>query len=94
MRHSQTHKTDIRPDAIHGITLKQYAAISYYLAGDIDENALLTAVGIDKRSWNEVDRGWRRRMEEDDSFVLITHYSQYYNEADKYLKLDDLLTEK
>lgn len=75
-------------EPIHSISLELYAAISYYLATDTDSEILFSKMRINKTQWNEVDRGWRRRMDSDESFILITRYSQYYNEADKYLKLD------
>ncbi|GEM_PF-5679155 len=81
---------DKLPEVVQGISLERYAAMSYYLAGDIDPEMLFSEVGIDRRLWNEIDREWRRSMENDASFILITRYSQYYNEADKYLKLDIL----
>jgi len=90
VKQSQVKKNDILLEPILGISLKKYASISYYLAGEVDEEAFLSEVGLTKRDWNAVDRAWRKRMEDDDSFILITHYSQYYNDAEKYLSIDDI----
>jgi len=83
-------KDDSILEPIHDISLEVYASISYYLAADVAPGILFSKIGIDKAQWNEVDRGWRRRMDADDSFVLITRYSQYYNEAEKYLGIREL----
>lgn len=76
-------------EPIHGISLAQYASLSYYLAGETRQEVIFSKVGIDKTIWNEIDRAWRKRMEEDDSFILITRYSQFYNEAEKYINIKD-----
>lgn len=74
---------------IHGISLEGYASMTYYLASGMEPDVLFAKMKIDANQWNEVDIKWRERMNKDDSFLLITRYSQYYNEAEKYIKFDE-----
>lgn len=64
---------------IHGISLKDYAAIAANL-GSIDNDKLYKAFGIDQAIFDELNTLWPKRMQEDTSFTLVTLYGQYFME--------------
>ncbi len=80
-------------EPIHGLTLEDYAAISYNLASGADFNAILSLLGIDAAIWQEANTLWAKRMQEDSSFTVATLFSQYYNSADKHPKLSAVAVE-
>jgi len=66
-------------EPIHGISLKDYAAIAANL-GAIDNERLYKAFGIDQVIFDELNTLWPKRMQEDASFTLVTLYGQYFME--------------
>lgn len=66
----------------YSVSLKDYATITYYQAEGINTDDVFRKMNINEKIWIEVDKEWRKRLEEDESFELIARYSQYYNEAE------------
>lgn len=80
-------------DPIHGISLEDYAAISYFLASGSDLNTILSKLGIDMVIYQEVSTIWAKRMQEDTTFQVATLFSQYYGTSDKHPKLSGAAVE-
>lgn len=78
---------------IHGVSLQDYGAMSYYIATGADFNAILSQLGIDTAIWQEASILWGKRMAEDTTFTVTTLFSQYYGSADKHPKLSTLAVE-
>lgn len=78
---------------IHGVTIEDYGAISYYIATGADYNAILAQLGIDVVVWSEANLLWAKRMQEDTSFTVVNLFGQYYNNADKHPKLSQIASE-
>ncbi len=66
-------------EPVHGISLKDYAAIAANL-GAFDNEKLYKAFGIDQAIFDELNTLWPKRMQEDTSFTLATLYGQYFME--------------
>lgn len=79
--------------AIHGVSLEDYGAMSYYIATGADFNAILSQLGIDVAVWQEASVLWGKRMAEDTTFTVTTLFSQYYGSADKHPKLSAVAVE-
>ncbi len=75
---------------IHGISIRDYAAIIYHRSAGADMDRLLRAAGISPVIWHEVDMLWTKRMEEDAGLTVITSYSRYYNEAEQDVRFSDI----
>ena len=69
---------------IHGVTIEDYAAISYFVASGGDFNALVSKLGVDPTIWPEINTLWGKRMQEDTSFTVTTLFSQFYSTADQH----------
>lgn len=78
---------------IHGVTLQDYAAISYKMATGADFNAILKQLGVETSAWEEANTLWGKRMQEDTSMAVVTLFGQYYNTADQHPKLSGLVVE-
>ncbi len=79
--------------AVHGVSLQDYGAISYYIATGADLNAILSQLGIDTAIWQEASVIWGKRMAEDTTFTVTTLFSQYYGSADQHPKLNVVAVE-
>lgn len=80
-------------EPIHGVSLQDYAAISYYVASGSDFNAMIEQLGIDYAIYQEANTLWAKRMQEDESFTVTNLFSQYYNSADQHPKLKAVAVE-
>jgi len=78
---------------IHGISLRDYAAITMKLSSGIEPNAILNALGIDEVIWSEINTLWPKRMQEDESFTVSTLFGQYFMEGATHPKLENLVAE-
>ncbi|MFZ2266892.1 MAG: DUF6620 family protein [Azonexus sp.] len=72
---------------IHGLSLKDYAAITLKISQGVDVGAICTAMGIEPAIWEEVNVLWCKRMQEDDSFTVQTLFGQYFSEGASHPKL-------
>jgi hypothetical protein len=77
---------------IHGITLKDYGAISAKMASGVDEATICNVLGIEPAVFQEVNAIWCQRMQEDTSFTVTTLFGQYFGEAESHPKLGQLST--
>ena len=80
-------------EPIHGVTLEDFGAMSYYVATGADTNAIMQQLGIDNAIWGEAQTLWTKRMTEDTTFTVATLFGQYYNSADKHPKLSAVAIE-
>ncbi|EDM38058.1 hypothetical protein PBAL39_00547 [Pedobacter sp. BAL39] len=78
---------------IHGISLKDYAAIAMKLSTGVTEEEIFRALGIDSVIWDEVNTLWGKRMQEDVSYQLVTLYGQYFMEGATHPKLESMQAE-
>ena len=79
--------------SIHGVSLQDYSAMTYFIATGADFNAILAQLGIDSAVWQEANVLWSKRMTEDTTFTVTTLFSQYYNTADQHPKLSSVAIE-
>ncbi|MBC9934293.1 DUF6620 family protein [Chitinophaga qingshengii] len=77
-------------DPIHGVSLYDYATISAKMASGISQEDLLKALGIENAVYEEAAALWVTRMQEDQTFEVITVFGQYFGEADNHPKLSGL----
>ncbi len=75
---------------IHGISLKDYAAMAVKISSGVDYKAVCSAMGIDTVVWDELNTLWPQRMQEDSSFTVTTLYGQYFMEGGQHPKLNHL----
>lgn len=78
---------------IHGISLRDYAAITMKLSSGVEPDAILNALGIDNVIWEELNTLWPKRMQEDESFTVSTLFGQYFMEGVIHPKLENLVAE-
>lgn len=78
---------------IHGVTLQDYAAISYYMASGSDYNAIMNQLGIDDAVYQEASTLWTKRMQQDTTATVTVLFSQYYGSADQHPKLQAVAVE-
>jgi hypothetical protein len=74
-------------EPIHGVSLQDYAAISYMIGNGADFNAILSQLGIDEAIWAEANTLWTKRMTEDTTSVVAIRFGEYYGKADQHPKL-------
>jgi hypothetical protein len=77
---------------IHGISFYDYSAMCSKLANGAKEEVVLKAFGIDKVIFEELNTMWPKRMQEDNTYTLVALMGQYYADADKHPKLQNLGT--
>jgi hypothetical protein len=75
---------------IHGISFYDYSAMCSKLANGAKEEIVLKAFGIDKVIFEELNTMWPKRMQEDNTYTLVALMGQYYADADKHPKLQNL----
>lgn len=77
---------------VHGITLRDYAAICAKLGSGAPENDIYKAFGIDVTIWGEVNSIWPARMAEDTTFSVSVLFGQYFGDAENHPKLQGIKT--
>jgi hypothetical protein len=77
-------------EPIHGISLKDYAAMAKKMVAGVDEARIFKAMGIDRAIWDELNTLWPQRMAEDPSFQVSILYSQYFADESPHPKLDNI----
>ncbi|MDR2157332.1 MAG: hypothetical protein LBO81_06090 [Clostridiales Family XIII bacterium] len=75
-------------EPIHGISLRDYAAMAKRIAQGVDEEPIFRAMGIDRAIWDEINTLWPQRMAEDETFEVTILYSQYFADETPHPKLD------
>ncbi|MFD2909149.1 DUF6620 family protein [Flavobacterium ardleyense] len=77
-------------EPIHGLSLRDYAAMVIKMSSGVDENEINKAMGIEPAIWQEVNTLWVTRMQEDPSFTIAVLYGQYFMEGATHPKLAHL----
>lgn len=80
-------------EPVHGISLRDYAAIILKISHGIPEAEVFKAIGIDATIWDELNTVWPNRMAQDTSFTIATLYGQYFAENVSHPKLEALQAE-
>lgn len=80
-------------EPVHGISLKDYAAIAIKISQGFSQADIFKAMGIDSAIWDELNTIWPQRMGEDTSFTVVTLYGQYFAESATNPKLAALKVE-
>jgi hypothetical protein len=75
---------------IHGISFYDYSAMCSKMANGAKEEVIFKAFGIDKVIFEELNTMWPKRMQEDNTYTLVALMGQYYADADKHPKLQNL----
>ncbi|MDR2108741.1 MAG: hypothetical protein LBP28_04705 [Coriobacteriales bacterium] len=75
-------------EPIHGISLRDYAAMAKKFAEGVDEEPIFRVMGIDRAIWDELNTLWPQRMAEDESFEVAIKYSQYFSDETPHPRLD------
>lgn len=90
-----SNKIETNPllEPIHGISLKDYAAIALKMTSGVSESEIFKALGIDGVVWDEVNTLWPKRMQEDNSFTVTSLYGQYFMEGAVHPQLEHLQPE-
>lgn len=65
---------------VHGLSLRDYAAMVIKLTQGTSEQDIFKAMGIDQAIWDELNTIWPQRMGEDTTFTVTTLYGQYFAE--------------
>ena len=79
-------------EPIHGISLRDYAAIAIKMSSGVSSDEVLQAMGLEPAVWDELNVLWPKRMQEDSSFTVTTLYGQYFMEGATHPKLAFLQT--
>jgi hypothetical protein len=77
---------------IHGISFYDYSAMCSKIANGAKEEVIFKAFGIDNVIFEELNTLWPKRMQEDNTYTLVALMGQYYADADKHPKLQNLGT--
>jgi hypothetical protein len=80
-------------EPIHGISLKDYAAMAVKMSQGVDYLVVCKAMGIELAIWEELNTLWPKRMQEDGSFTVTTLYGQYFMEGSDHPKLNAIQPE-
>jgi hypothetical protein len=75
---------------IHGLSFYDYSVMCSKLANGANEETILKIFGIDKVIFEELNTLWPKRMQEDTTFTLAALMGQYYADADKHPKLQNI----
>ena len=79
-------------EPIHGISLKDYAAMAVKMSSGVDYLDVCKAMGIEPAIWEEINTIWPQRMAEDETWTVTTLYGQYFMEGADHPKLNSLQT--
>jgi hypothetical protein len=80
-------------EPVHGVSLRDYAAMAKKIASGVDAGAVCKAMGIDSAVWDEINTVWIQRMAEDPSFEVTVLYGKYFAEETANPKLEHLKAE-
>ncbi len=75
---------------VHGISLQDYAAASSQMANGVDTDHICKALGIELPLWEEASAIWVSRMQEDQTFEVVTLFGQYFGDANSHPKLGNM----
>lgn len=88
--HTQEDENNPLLQPIHGVSLRDYSAMSSKIASGVELTPLLNALGIEEPVWAEANALWVARMQEDSSFAVINLMGKYFGEADQHPKLGNI----
>lgn len=77
-------------EPVHGISLRDYAAMAIKMTQGIDYKDVCKAMGIETTVWDELNTIWPQRMAQDTSFTVTSLYGQYFAENVTNPKLESL----
>lgn len=77
-------------EPVHGISLKDYAAMCIKIGAGVDQVAVCKAMGLEPVIWDELNTIWPQRMGEDSSFTITTLFGQYFADNEPHPKLQHL----
>lgn len=77
-------------EPVHGLSLKDYAAVCAAMANGTNEDKVFKAFGIDKAIFDELNIIWPKRMAEDGSFSISTLFGKYFGEGPSHPSLQGL----
>ena len=77
-------------EPIHGISLRDYAAISAKMASGVEESEICRALSIEPPVLQEASTLWIARMREDSTWEVTTLFGQYFGEVDNHPVLSKL----
>ncbi|NML21881.1 hypothetical protein HHL16_13405 [Pseudoflavitalea sp. G-6-1-2] len=75
---------------VHGLSLRDYAAMVIKLTQGVSEQEIFKAMGIDQAIWDELNTIWPQRMGEDTTFTVTTLYGQYFAEPATLPQLESI----
>ena len=70
-------------EAVHGVTLEDYAEIAFFLANGGKNEEICEILGIEMPVFDEINAIWAERMRTDSSFMVAMKYSQFFANAGK-----------
>lgn len=90
MEQKEFDATNPMLQAIHGISLEDYAAACAKMASGMTENEISAALGIERPQWDEANQLWQQRMQQDTDMVVISLFGQYFGTAATHPKFQNL----
>ncbi len=77
-------------EPVHGVSLKDYAAMCIKIGAGVDAAVVCKAMGLEPVIWDELNTIWPQRMAEDSSFTITTLFGQYFADNEAHPKLQGL----
>lgn len=77
-------------EAIHGVSLEDYAAISAKMSEGIPIPEILKALTIEQAIFEEANALWVARMQEDSTYEVTTLFGQFFANANNHPLLSNL----
>jgi len=94
MKTSNTAKEDPNDpnmQAVHGISIADYAAGAAKIGEGCTEEQICIALGVEQPMWDEAQTTWNNRMRDDNTFNVINVYTNYFGKAKEHGKLGGLI---
>jgi hypothetical protein len=77
-------------EPIHGVSLKDYVAMTKKMTEGVDSALVWKAMGIDSAVWDELNTLWPQRLAEDSSFEISKLWGRYFADETPHPKLAGL----
>lgn len=82
---------DPNMQAVHGISIGDYAAGAAKIGAGCSEEQVCKALGVERPMWDEAQTTWNNRMRDDSSFNVMNVYTNYFGKANEHEKLGALV---
>lgn len=82
---------DPNMQAVHGITIGDYAAGAAKIGEGCSEVQICSALGVERPMWDEAQTIWNNRMRDDHTFNVMNVYTNYFGKAKEHKKLGALI---